>query len=182
MSDHSKEFPKEEFFNAAKAMGKYQEIHNIIRKDYEVLLDLTETAKDNKKEFDALYRASLKSLFTIIEADIFGLNNLSQYENYSDQHRFEDKFKKTFTHICKTWNKEDLKKSYLDSKYSDLKVVRKKRDELIHPKEKAHIHEATIEEFKNLKNVYKDYDDFINKLMDNFFIEVKFDIKDLLKR
>lgn len=174
MNEHSKVFRKEEFFDVAKAMGKYQKIHNVIRIDYQVLLELTESVKDNKKEFNALYRASLKSLFTIIEADIFGLNNISRYKNYSDQHRFEDKFKNTFTHICKTWNKEDLKKNYFDTKYSDLKLIRKKRDELIHPKEIENIHEATEIKFNNLKKVYTDYDNFINKLMDNFFIEVEF--------
>ncbi|WP_300569185.1 hypothetical protein [Flavobacterium sp.] len=181
MENHSKEFLNyDEFKNASEAFRVYQLTHNIIRKDYQILLEITERAKDNNIEFDALYRASLKSLFTIIEADIFGLNNLDKYPNYSDQHRFEDKFKNTFSNICKVWKKQEIKEKYFDAKYSDLKNIRRKRDELVHPKNMLHIHGASINDFNKLKQVFTDYDNFINSLMDGFFIEVQIDIKDIL--
>ncbi|RBW62907.1 hypothetical protein DS884_00925 [Tenacibaculum sp. E3R01] len=85
MSKHSKKFTTiEEFHKASASMKNYQRIHNVIRSDYKELLMITEESINNKKKFDALYRASLKGLFSIIEADIFGLNNLDKYEGYDD--------------------------------------------------------------------------------------------------
>lgn len=163
-------------------MGKYQKTHNIIRKDYMELLNVTEKHKSNKTEFDALYRACLKGLFSIIEADIFGLNNLDKYKNYSDRDDFETKFKKTFKQVCKTWNKTEIQKKYFDEKYFDLKKLKKKRNELIHPKKVEHLHESNETDFKKIKEVFNDYDSFINKLMDDFFISVNVDTMDFLGR
>ena len=160
-------------------MGKYQKIHNIIRKDYMELLNVTEKHKSEKVEFDSLYRACLKSLFSIIEADIFGLNNLDKYENYSDKDSFETKFKNTFKQVCKTWNKTELQKEYFDRKYGELKEQKKKRDELIHPKKAEHLHEASETEFEKLKKVFNDYNSFINSLMNDFFISVDLNLNSM---
>lgn len=182
VEEHTKKYSNiTELFNASKAMSEFQRIHNLIREDYLVLLNILEDEKSDPVKFNALYRASLKSLFTIIEADIFGLNNLDQYPGYSDNHRFEDKFKKTYTQICTTWNKQEIKKQYFDTKYSKLKALRKKRDELIHPKETDHIHGANASNFEELKTVFSDYDYFINSIMDNFFIGVELNFSDLLR-
>jgi isocitrate dehydrogenase kinase/phosphatase len=146
------------------------------------LLNITELFKSNSDQFNALYRSCLKSLFSLIEADIFGLNNLDQYENYSDKHSFENKFKSTFTKVCTTWNKNEIREIYFDSKYCDLKELRKKRDELIHPKKVEHIHKATEQEFDKVKKVFTDYDNFINKLMDDFFIEAEVNAFDFINK
>lgn len=176
MSDHSKEYRNlEELLNAGQAMTKFQRIHNVIRKDYLELLRITEFHKENEVEFDALYRASLTRLFTIIEADIYGLNVLDSYEDYDDKASFIEKFKRTYKQICKTWKKEDLQRKYFDRKIEDLKNLRKKRDELIHPKEMHHVHKASHSDFDLLKKVFEDYDQFINDLMNGFFISVKLD-------
>jgi hypothetical protein len=181
MGNHSKKYANySEFLQAGKAMGNYQKIHNIIREDYLELLNLTEKHKMEKTEFNTLYRACLKGLFSIIEADIFGLNNLDEYENYSDKDDFETKFKKTFKQICKTWNKTEIQKKYFDEKYSDLKKLKKKRDELIHPKKVEHLHESSETDFKEIKKVFNDYDSLINKLMDDFFISINMDTMDFL--
>lgn len=170
-----------QFLKAGVAMGEYQKIHNIIRKDYIELINLTEKHKHDKKEFDSLYRSSLKGLFSIIEADIFGLNNLDGYNNYSDKDSFEKKFKNTFKQVCKTWNKTELQTKYFDEKYQKLKELKKKRDELIHPKKVEHLHEASELEFEILKRVFNDYDSFINSLMNNFFISVDINTMNILK-
>ena len=181
MEEHSKKyFDTSEFVKDFAAMVLFQKIHNIIRKDYMELLDLTERHKVNKTEFNALYRACLKSLFSLIEADIFGLNNLDKYQNYTDKDSFEIKFKNTFRQVCKTWNKNEIGEKYLDTKYCKLKELRKKRDELIHPKKVEHIHEANESEFDSLKLVFTDYDSFINELMKDFYIGIELNAKDFL--
>lgn len=169
-----------EFLKTRIAMSEFQKIHNIIRKDYIELINVTEKHKSIKKEFDSLYRACLKGLFSIIEADIFGLNNLDKYEGYSDKHSFEEKFKKTFKQVCKTWNKSELQKKYFDGKYRKMKELKQKRDELIHPKKIEHLHEANESEFEILKNVFNDYDLFINSLMDDFYISMDINLMDFI--
>lgn len=172
MSDHSKQYDNlNEMLIAAQIMGKFQTIHNIIRPDFLVLLSITEEQKSDEKEFDALYRACLTRIFTLIEADIYGLNQLDMYESYDDKKdRFIEKFKETYKQICKTWNKVELQKKYFDSKLQGLIELKKKRDDLVHPKELEHIHKASDKDFQILKTVFEDYDKFINDLMNGFFL------------
>ncbi len=130
----------------------------------------------NEKEFDALYRACLKGLFSLIEADIYGLSKLDPYESYSDGNDFKSKFKRAFKYVCKIRNKTEIQKKYFDSKYRELKDLRNKRDELTHPKEIEHIHKANELEFKKVKRVFNDYKDFIDNLMDGYSnsVDLKF--------
>lgn len=177
MSDHKKEYGNlSEMLKAAQIMGKFQEIHNIIRPDFLVLLRITEEQKLNQENFDAVYRACLIRFFTLIEADIYGLNQLDMYDGYDDKKdRFIEKFKETFKQICKTWNKDELRKTYFDSKLQGLVELKVKRDNLVHPKEVEHIHKSTDKDFQILKRGYEDYDKFINDLMNDFFLSTKID-------
>lgn len=187
MTEHSKEYKdKEEFRKVSLALTEYQRRHNIIRKDYELLLEFTETFKGDKEKFNTQFRASLKGFFSLVESDIFGLNQLDSYEGYSDKHSFEDKFKKTFKQICKTWDKEEIIQNYLDSKYISLKIIKKKRDKLVHPKSIEDIIIATDEEFEELKIVFNDYVKMLHSIMSNFFIRVNIndfsELKDIFKQ
>ena len=175
MSDHKKEYNNlADLLAATQIMDKFQEIHNIIRPDFLVLLRITEGHKTSEKDFDALYRACLTRLFTIIEADIYELNQLDMYDGYDDKKdRFIEKFKETYKQVCKTWNKEELQKKYFDSKLQGLIELKKKRDNLVHPKEVEHIYKASDKDFQILKTVFEDYDKFINDLMNDFFLSTK---------
>jgi hypothetical protein len=175
MGEHSKEYKDfESMLLATQAMAKFQSIHNIIRKDYLELLRITADHQANEIEFDALYRASLTRLFSLIEADIYGLNLLDPFEGYNDKKIiFIERFKATYKQICKTWKKENLQKVYFDTKLQALKDLKKKRDELIHPKEMEHIHKGTTKDFQALQGVFNDYDKFINDLMNDFFVSTK---------
>lgn len=179
MSNHTKQYDNlNEMLLAAQTMGKFQRIHNVIRPDFILLLKITEEQKSNEKEFDALYRACLTRFFTLIEADIYGLNQLDMYDGYDDKKdRFIEKFKETYKQICKTWNKVDLQKRYFDSKLQGLVDLKKKRDELVHPKELEHIHKASEKDFQKLKLVFEDYDKFINDLMNDFFLSTTIPFK-----
>ncbi|MFZ6664633.1 hypothetical protein [Peijinzhouia sedimentorum] len=187
MTEHSKEFKdKEEFRKASLALNEYQRRHNIIRKDYELLLEITETFKGDNQKFNTQFRAALKGFFSLVESDIFGLNQIDSYEGYSDKDSFEDKFKKTLKQICKTWNKEEIIQKYLDSKYKYIKIIKIKRDKLIHPKSIADIIIATDEEFQELKIVFDDYVKMLHSIMNNFFIRVNikdiYELEDIFKQ
>jgi hypothetical protein len=141
-----------------------------------LLLEIIEKNKLDEKKFDALYRACLTRFFTLIEADIYGLNQLDMYDGYDDKRdRFIEKFKDTYKQVCKTWNKEQLQKDYFDSKLQALIELKKKRDDLVHPKELEHIHKASEGNFEALKKVFENYEKFINDLMNDFFVGTTID-------
>lgn len=177
MKGHKKEYSSlADLLVAARTMSNFQHVHNLIRPDFLLLLKIAEEQKSDEARFDTLYRACLTRFFTLIEADIYGLNQLDMYAGYDDKKdRFIERFKETYKQICKTWNKQELQKKYFDSKLQSLKELKSKRDELVHPKRIEHIHKASEEDFNKLKTVFKDYDEFINNLMNNFFIGIRLD-------
>lgn len=178
MSEHSKKYTnKEEFRKANFALIKYQKRHNIIRKDFELLLKITIENQEKPERFNTLYRACIKGILSLIESDIFGLNEVDIYEGYDDKHCFEDKFKRTFKQVCKTWNKSEIIQKYLDEKYGALKKVKSKRDKLIHPKNTEDIAIASISGYNELKDVFFDYTKMLHAIMDDFYINIV--IKDL---
>ncbi len=178
MSDHSKEYNNlRDMLVAAQTMSKFQKIHNLIRPDFLLLLKITEEHKNDVARFDTLYRACLTRFFTLIEADIYGLNQLDMYSGYDDKKdRFIEKFKETYKQICATWNKQELQKKYFDTKLQLIIELKGKRDELVHPKKIEHIHKASEEEFKKLKTAFEDYDKFIKDLMNDFFVSTKINL------
>lgn len=114
MGNHKKKYTDySEFLKATAEMRKFQKVHNIIREDYMVLIDITEKHKSNKHEFDSLYRACLKGLFSIIEADVFGLNNLDEYKGYTDKHSFEKSLKTLLNRFVKLGTKKNFKQNIL---------------------------------------------------------------------
>ena len=174
MSDHEKVYP--DFKAFALAVGsspEFQSIHNILRNDYIELLKITEENLAIRPVFQTLYRTSLRSLFSLIEADIFGLNQLDPYENYNENDRFPEKFKHTFKQIAKTWNKVEIQELYFNSKFEKLQDLRTKRNDLMHPKQIIHLHKASIKEFNIIKSVFEEYDAFMNDIMRNFFLSFK---------
>jgi len=163
----------EQMFEAGQVMQKFQKIHNVIRLDYLELLNITEANIAIQEPFNALYRACIRSLFSLMEADIYNLNALDSYDDFDDYDKFINKLKKTYKQIAATWGKETIQQKYFSSKMKDLLALKKLRDQLVHPKEISHIHVATTESFNMVKKVFKDYDDFVNEMMTNFFISVK---------
>lgn len=171
----------EEFEIANKALSEYQLLHNQLRKDFENLIELTERNKNKLSDYDTLYRACVRSVLTIIEADLYGLNQLDPYQGYSDSDSFETKFKKTFKQICTTWQKNDII-PYLNEKYERLRLLKTKRNELIHPKSRKHFHNASDDSLEDIKVVFKEYNDLINSIMNNFSISIEVkSIKDLFE-
>lgn len=178
MSEHSKKYQSHEGFKkAGKALNEYQKRHNVIRKDYEILLEITKSFQENEEKFDSLFRAALKSFFSLIESDIYGLNQIESYSGYDDYDRFEIKFKKTFKNICGIWNKQYLIARYLDHHFGNLISLKKKRDKLIHPKLTDDIIKASLDELNKLEEEFENYKKFLHSLMDNFFVSIE--IKDL---
>lgn len=174
MSRHTKMFSNiDDFKKANKDFSNYQIMHNVIRKDYELLLEITESYFNEKEKYNTLYRACLKGILSLIESDIYGLNKLDKYEGYSDKDCFVTKFKKTFKQISKTWEKPEVVTTYLDANFESLKAIKAKRDKLVHPKEINDIPNASQAELLEIKKVFEDYKKMLHTLMDNFFIGIE---------
>jgi hypothetical protein len=155
----------------------FQDVHSTINSDFKVLLQITEQSADDAIKFETLCRSCIRSLFALIEADIYYYNLFDSYEGYNDKHAFFDRFKKTFKQICKTWNRQGLQEEYFATKLESLRELKVVRDKLIHPKSPEDIIAPSPELFNKINMVFEDYDSFILIIMSNFFISTTLPFK-----
>lgn len=158
-----------DFWKLMPIISKFPRLHNKIKADFVLLLELTEQSKNDTAKFEMLCRTSIKNLFSLIEADIYYYNLFDSYQDYDDRDKFFDKFKKTFKQICKTWNRQELQQEYFAAKLGDLKELKELRDKLTHPKEVEDIIQASDNTFNKVTKVFTDYDTFFSAIMSNFF-------------
>ncbi len=111
---------EKEFYRIGNELINFSGIHKEIKEDFKTLILLTKVHKENHFEFNALFRACVRGIFTINEAVIYYFNIIDPYKNYSDNDRFIDKLKKTFKKIGSTFGKEEIIKEYFDTKLEDL--------------------------------------------------------------
>lgn len=164
---------EEEFMDLIPNLSKFPALHNKLKTDFLMLLQLTDEQKNNPEAFKTLTRVCLLTLFTVIEADLFYYNIFDKYDKYKDSDGFIKKFKNTFTKICATWNREELRQEYFDNKFSELEALRSLRNKLTHPKEVEHFYEPTEADYHRIKAAFNDYDTFFSAIMSNFFFEIK---------
>jgi hypothetical protein len=169
-----------EFLALLPLVSKFPRIHNAIKSDFKVLLEITESHKNDPNKYSALGRVCIRNLFSLIEADIYYYNLFDSYPGYEDRHGFFVRFKKTFKQICKTWNREVLQQEYFQTKLSELKELKEIRDKLTHPKQPEDIIQITEPLFIKVKRVFSDYDSFITTIMSNFFISTTIPIERIL--
>lgn len=165
-----------QFWAMLPFISKFPRLHNAIKADFKLLLEMTEHNKADKAKFEMLCRTCIKDLFALIEADIHYYNLFDKYPGYEDKHRFVDRFKNTFIQICGTWKKEQLQKEYFGTRLQDLLALKEIRDQLVHPKELAHIIQPNEKLFEMVKKVFTHYDAFITAIMNNFFFSTTINI------
>ena len=56
---------------------------------------------------------------------------------------------------------------------SNLKNIKTERDKITHPKSPNDFKTTSIEDFNKFKMAFDEYDEFINKMMNGFFIGMK---------
>src|SRR5680860_1370791 len=112
----------EDFNNARRILSSYQKTHNIIRKDYLNLLDITRGALQNQKSFNTLYRACIRELFSLIESDLYSLNGLDPYRGYHDYDGFKSKFKKRLNKFLRPGKRKICRKSILTRIWSSYLI------------------------------------------------------------
>lgn len=162
-----------EFEEARQLLHNYKRTYVILRNDLLNLIDLAIKCKEDKKAFNALYRACLKGLFSLISYDISYLDRLDAYPDRSDSEKFLGRFKKTFKQICTTWEKLDLLEDYSGSELERLRTMEIKKDRIADPRNPTDLGTATFEDLDLLRLFYGRYDTFHKKVMEGFFIGIK---------
>ena len=155
-------------------MSEFQILRNIMRRDYISLLKMANTTLCNEAQFNSMYRACLVQLFTVIEADIFGLRALDPYPLLKGvKKNFYDIFLHTFNQIARTWNKEEITEKYITTYFNELMLIKGERNNLTHPKKINALILPDAATLNRLEIAFKNYCDFMNEMMNGFYIGCK---------
>jgi hypothetical protein len=160
-------------------MSEMQRTHNLLAKDIETLIVIAKEQEDNDQRIQPLIRACIKELFSLIEADLFLINQFIPYPDYSDRDDLGRKFKKTYRHHAKTFKKEEVQKQFQSKFYGRLYGLKWKRDEIVHPKGRTSI-DVSINDLTAVSEIYETYRKFVITLMTNVGVSIKLPIEDFL--
>lgn len=170
--DNSLNIHNRDFIMIGSKIADFQIVHNELRKGFLLIYDLAITKSENE-ELKPLIRACYKEMFSLIEADIYLLNQFNPYPDYNDKEDLITKFKETFKQHSKTFNKGTINLNFNNSSFFLLKENKKIRDELTHPKERKSI-DVDISQLEKLYCLYQKYNDFVAELMTNIVISTNF--------
>lgn len=172
MDDNTKEINHESFWPVFNNMMIFQLVHNELRKDFEMIYELAKSKLNVAEIIKPLIRGCIKELFSLIEADIYLLNQFNPYCDYNDKDNFSKKFKKTFKHHALTFNKQGANLNFNSRHFKLLLIEKRKRDSVTHPKGKQSIL-VQQSDLESINDLFKKYNSFINELMTNVFISTK---------
>ena len=173
--DNTKEIEQKDFENTFSNMRTFQLVHNELRKDFEMIYELAKNKIEDLEVVKPLIRGCIKELFSLMEADIYLLNQFNPYLDYNDRDDFCKKFKKTFKHHGKTFNKQDTNSKFNSSHFKLLLIQKNKRDEVTHPKGRNSIRvEGT--DLEGIYDLFTKYNSFVNESMTNVFISARFNL------
>jgi hypothetical protein len=153
-------------------MSEMQRTHNTLAKDMETLVAIAKEQASDNERIQPLIRASIKEFFSLVEADIFLVNQFNPYPDYKERDDLGRKFKKTYRHHARTFKKEDVQKAYQSRFYGMFYVLKEKRDELMHPKGRTSIC-VTTDDLNTVNLVYETYRKFVITLMTNVGVSFK---------
>jgi len=147
-------------------MKMMQQTHNQLAKDFETLIAISKENISNEDTFKPLIRACIKEFFSLVEGDLFLINQFLAYEGYDDRDSLTSKFKKTFRHHAESFKKQKVKQEYQSKSYRKLYELKLKRDQIVHPKSIDTI-KVDISDFNKVILVYQEYREYILQLMTN---------------
>lgn len=156
----------EEQLNIMQKMSEMQRTHNTLAKDIEVLTEIAKENTDNADRIQPLIRACIKELFSLVEGDLYLINQFLPYDGYDDKDHLNQKFKSTYRHHAKSFKKEKIKQEYQSKSYGRLYRLKLKRDDIVHPKSRQGIN-VTLRDLDEVIVVYNEYRNYIIQLMAN---------------
>lgn len=170
--DNIKEIALQDFESTFKNMLMFQRVHNELRKDFLMIFELAKNNIEDIQIAKPLIRACFKEMFSLIEADIYLLNQFNPYIGYDDWYPFTEKFKKTFRHHATTFNKQETRIKFNSHHFRFLLLQKQIRDSVTHPKGKASIDVQQID-LENIYKLYETYSLLVSESMTNVFISPK---------
>jgi hypothetical protein len=176
--DNVKEISGENVFQIVQRMTRFQVVHNELRKDFLTVYHLALKSRNDSKVPNALVRACVKELFTLIEADVYMYNQYNPYKGFDDKDPILTKFKKTFKHHGKEFNKYNNVLAFNSRHLKSLKEAKTIRDAITHPKGIESI-QVSEDDLTLVHEVYIAYTKFVNQLMTGTAIQ--FSLPALLK-
>lgn len=159
-------------FDEMQRRGKLQFLHNELRNDFGALYKITAQKISSGDKPKELMRACLKELFSLIEADLFLLNNVSPYDNYMEFDKLTKRFKKTYKKHCEEHQCSDLYNDFIEKNWTAFENLKIKRDHLTHPKG---VESIDIDEqiFEQTHLFFKNYVGFVSTIMQGVGVEFK---------
>jgi len=173
--DNTKEIDPKDFESTFNNMRTFQLVHNELKKDFELICELAKNKIEDIEIAKPLIRGCIKELFSLIEADIYLLNQFNPYLGYNDRDDFTKKFKKTFKHHAITFKKQGKNLKFNSSHFKLLLIQKNKRDQVTHPKgrDSIRVQKADLE---NIYDLFTKYNSFVSESMTNIFISTKFNL------
>lgn len=171
----------EEQFALMQKMTEMQRTHNVLAKDIEVLTEITKENTINAERIKPLIRACIKELFSLVEGDLYLINQFLPYEGYDDKDNLNRKFKKTYRHHAKSFKKEKIKQDYQSKSYGRFYRLKLKRDDIVHPKGRQGIN-VSLADLDEVIAVYQEYRSYIIQLMTNIGFSIQLPIDWLSSR
>ena len=165
----------EEQFAFMQKMTMMQRTHNALAKDFEVLAEIAKENINNTDRRKPLIRACIKELFSLVEADLYLINQFLPYDGYSDMDNLSKKFKKTYRHHAKSFKKERIKQEYQSKSYGQLYRLKLKRDDIVHPKGLQGIDVSSLD-LDEVIVAYQEYRNYIIQLMTNIGVSTQMPI------
>lgn len=145
-------------------MQEMQRTHNQLIQDFKTLYEITQENLENPKQVKPVIRSCIKELFSMIEADLYLINQHNPYDGYDDFEYFNEKFKRTYRHHAECFKKEEKRLAYQSRSYKRMLRMVAKRNEVTHPKSRHSI-AVTLEDLKEVQIVFTEYETYINQLM-----------------
>jgi len=169
--EHTLDVDNKKLIELLPKLAEFQLTHNELKNDVAYIFELADqrciTEPENCQSF---IRVCYKEVFSLIEADIYLINQFNPFPEYRDSSDLETKIKKTFKHHALTFGKEDDNKAYSDSWYRLLFEHKKIRDEVTHPKGRESIN-IDANKLVVIRKIFDDYHTFISTMMVNVFIK-----------
>jgi hypothetical protein len=166
----------EEQLTILQKMTTMQRTHNALAKDLETLIAIARENGNHSERIKPLIRACIKEFFSLVEGDLYLINQFLPYNGYDDREHLNKKFKNTYRHHAKSFQKEQVKNQFQSKAYGRLYRLKLKRDGIVHPKG-LHVLEVDTADLDEVSRVYEEYRGYVIQLMTNIGFSIHLPIK-----
>jgi hypothetical protein len=167
-----------DLLDLGQKMREFQLVHNELKRDFLGIYKVAIKNIDNEQLVNPLVRACVKELFSLIEADLYLLNQFNPYPGYVDRDSFLDKFKNTYKHHARIFGKEEIHLQFNSRTIEALIKQKEIRDRTTHPKgQRSILVDTNI--LEKINELYLKYTNYVSTMMTNVFISTKINLSDL---